>query len=77
LEAVEPELAEAERLAGKAAAQGLVPEIHSERAALFLRDGRVDDARRQLEQARNLYREMGAAPNADRVTAHLDDLARR
>ena len=44
-EHIERELAEAQRLATKVSAHGLVPEIHSERAALFQRDGRVDDAR--------------------------------
>jgi len=76
VEAVERELAEAERLAGKVSAHALLPEIHSERAALFLHDGRVDDARHQLEHARYLYRAMGAGPNADRLTAHIEDLAR-
>ena len=73
-EHVEGELAEAQRLAAKVGAHGLVPEIHSERAALILRDGRVDDARRELERARDLYRAMGAAPNADRLTTEIEEL---
>jgi len=73
-EHVEGELAEAQRLAAKVGAHGLVPEIHSERAALILRDGWVDDARRELERARDLYRAMGAAPNADRLTTEIEEL---
>ena len=68
---VERELAEAERLAVEVSAQGLVPEVHGERAALFQRDGRVGDARRELERARALYREMGAGPNTARVAAEI------
>jgi len=75
-EHVERELAEAERLAAQVSAHGLVPEIHSERAALLQRDGRVDDVRRELEHARDLYRAMGAGPNADRLTAEIEELAR-
>ena len=74
-EHVERELAEAQQVAGKVRAHGLVPEIHSERAVLFLRDGRVDDVRRELEHARDLYRGMGAGPNADRLTTEIEELA--
>ena len=75
-EHVERELAEAQRLAAKVSAHGLVPEIHGERAALLQRDGRTDDARRELERARDLYRAIGAGPNADRITAQIEELAR-
>jgi hypothetical protein len=76
VEAAEHELAEAQRLAAQVGAHGLVPEIHSERAALFQREARVDDARRELEQARDLYRTMGAEPNADRITTQIEELTR-
>ena len=72
VEDVERELTEAERLAVKVSALGLMPEIHGERAALFQRDGRVDDARRELARSRDLYREMGAGPNAARVAAEIE-----
>jgi hypothetical protein len=72
---VERELAQAEQLAGATSTLGLVPEIHGERAALFQRDGQVGDARRELERARDLYREMGAGPNAERMTAGIEELA--
>ena len=75
-EHVERELAEAQRLAAKISAHGLVPEIHSERAALLQRDGRVDDTRRELEYARDLYRAMGAGPNTDRLTAQIEEMTR-
>ena len=39
---------DAERFAAKVSAHGLVPEIHSERAALLQRDGRVDAARSNM-----------------------------
>ncbi len=73
---IEAALAEAERIAGKVGALGLVPEIHGERAALLRRDGRPDDARRELEHACDLYREMGAGPNADRITAEIEEMTR-
>ncbi|HVO24317.1 MAG TPA: adenylate/guanylate cyclase domain-containing protein [Candidatus Margulisiibacteriota bacterium] len=75
-EHVEPELAEAVRLAVKVGAHGLVPEIHSERAALLQRDGRIDDARRELDRARDLYGAMGAGPNADRMAVQIETLPR-
>jgi class 3 adenylate cyclase/tetratricopeptide (TPR) repeat protein len=75
-EHVERELAEAQRLAAKVSAHGLVPEIHSERAALLRRDGKTDDTRRELERARDLYRGMGAGPNADRITAEIEEMTR-
>ena len=75
VEDVERELAEAEQLAVKVSALALVPEIHAERAALWQREGRVDDARRELTRARDLYREMGAGPNADRFTAEIEATA--
>jgi class 3 adenylate cyclase len=71
-EEVEQELAEADRLAVKVSALGLVPEIHAERAALCQREGRVDDARGELTRARDLYREMGAGPNAERIAAQIE-----
>jgi adenylate cyclase len=74
-ENVERELAEARQVAGKVGATGLVPEIHGERAALFQRERRVDDARRELERARDLYREMGAGPNAARIAAEIEAMA--
>jgi hypothetical protein len=73
-DAVERELADAERLAGEVSAQGLVPEIHGERAALLQRDRRTDDARRELEHARDLYRAMGAGANADRIAAQIEEV---
>jgi class 3 adenylate cyclase len=73
---VERDLAEAERFADKVSAHGLVPEIHGERAALFQREGRGNDARRELEQARDLYRGMGAGPNADRITTQIEAMHR-
>jgi hypothetical protein len=75
-EHVEPELAQAVRLAAKVDAHGLVPEIHGERAALLRRDGRTDDACRELERARELYRDMGAGPNVDRITAEIEEMTR-
>jgi tetratricopeptide (TPR) repeat protein len=69
------DLAAAERLATQVEALGLVPEVYCERAALHQRDGRVADARRELERARDLYREMGAAPNAERIAVELETLA--
>jgi class 3 adenylate cyclase/tetratricopeptide (TPR) repeat protein len=75
-EDVERELAEARQVAAKVGALGLMPEIHGERAELFQREGRVDDARRELERARDLYREMGAAPNAARVAGQIEAMAR-
>ena len=76
-EQVERELAEAARLAAQVGAHGLVPEIHGERAALWRREGRVDDARRELERARELYRDMGAGPNADRMAAQIEEMRSR
>jgi hypothetical protein len=73
---VEHELVEAERLAIKVSALGLVPEIHAELAALCQREGRTDDARRELTRARDLYREMGAGPNADRTAAQIEAMPR-
>jgi tetratricopeptide (TPR) repeat protein len=73
---VERELAEADEVAVKVGASGLVPEIHAERAALYQRDGRVAEARRELERARDLYRGMDAAPNAERIAAEIETLAR-
>lgn len=73
-EEVARELTAAERLAEQTSQLGLVPEIHCERAALHRRDGRVADARRELERARDLYREMGAAPNAERRAAEIEAL---
>jgi tetratricopeptide (TPR) repeat protein len=70
------DLAAAERLAGQVSQSGLVPEVHCERAALHQRNGRVADARRELERARDLYREMGAAPNAERIAAEIEALVR-
>jgi adenylate cyclase len=75
VEDVERELAEARWVAGKVGAAGLVPEIHGERAALLQRERRVDDARRELERARDLYREMGAGPNAARIAAEIEAMA--
>jgi hypothetical protein len=69
---VEHELAEHDRLAAKVNALGLVPEVEGERAALRQREGRVEGARRELTRARDLYREMGAGPNADHIAAQME-----
>jgi len=73
---VESELAEADQIAITVGALGRAPEIHTERAALYRRDGRVADARRELERARDLYGEMGAAPNAERIAVEIETLER-
>jgi tetratricopeptide (TPR) repeat protein len=73
---VERELAEADKVAIQVGAAARVPEIHCERAAVCRRDGRLKDARRELERARDLYREMGARPNADRIAVETEALAR-
>jgi class 3 adenylate cyclase/tetratricopeptide (TPR) repeat protein len=75
VENVERELEEARQVAGKVGALGLVPEIHGESAELFRRERRIDDARRELERARDLYSEMGASPNAARIAAEIEALA--
>ncbi|MBI4518718.1 MAG: AAA family ATPase [Deltaproteobacteria bacterium] len=53
-----------------------LPYVHVERAALCERDGQLDDARRQPEQARDLYCEMGASANAARLAAHIEEMTR-
>jgi class 3 adenylate cyclase/tetratricopeptide (TPR) repeat protein len=73
---VERELGEADKVAVKVGALGLVPEIHTERAALCQREGRVAEARRELERARDLYTAMGAGPNAERIAAEIETLPR-
>jgi hypothetical protein len=75
VENVERELGAARQVAGRVGAFGLVPEIHCERAALFRRERRIDDARRELERARDLYGEMGAEPNVARIEAEIEAMA--
>ena len=47
--------------------------LQAERARV---EGRVAEARRELERARDLYREMGAVPNAERIAAEIEALTR-
>jgi hypothetical protein len=62
VEDVEHELVEAERLAINVSALGLVPEIHAELAALWQREGRVEDARRELTRACDLTARSARVP---------------
>jgi class 3 adenylate cyclase/tetratricopeptide (TPR) repeat protein len=75
LERSESDVDEAAAIVERCGFRGYEPDVHEARAALARLRGDESGWRRELEQARDLARAMGAGPRADRIAAALAEHA--
>ena len=68
----EQALVRAQELIDETSAQAYQPEVHECRAHLARLRGQAPAARRELEEARRLYAEMGATAQVERLAKGLD-----